>query len=85
MRRFIVLTAATALAVTAFAGGAAAQDPVNLRVLVHQKANGRKLAREFRFVVQLRAQKTQSLIVLQSAKCHIEANAPPKIGRVLLL
>ncbi len=36
MRRFIVLTAATALAVTAFAGSAAAQDPVNLRVLVHQ-------------------------------------------------
>jgi raffinose/stachyose/melibiose transport system substrate-binding protein len=36
MRRSIVLTAATALAVTAFAGSAAAQDPVNLRVLVHQ-------------------------------------------------
>jgi raffinose/stachyose/melibiose transport system substrate-binding protein len=36
MRRLIVLTAATALAVTAFAGSAAAQDPVTLRVLVHQ-------------------------------------------------
>ena len=36
MRRLIVLTAATAIAVAAFAGSAAAQDPVNLRVLVHQ-------------------------------------------------
>lgn len=36
MRRLIVLTAATALAITGFAGGAAAQDPVTLRVLVHQ-------------------------------------------------
>ena len=36
MRRLIVLTAAMALAVTAFAGSAAAQDPVTLRVLVHQ-------------------------------------------------
>ena len=34
MRRFIVATAATALAVTAFASGAAAQE--SLRVLVHQ-------------------------------------------------
>jgi raffinose/stachyose/melibiose transport system substrate-binding protein len=36
MRRLIVLSAAAALAVTAFAGSAAAQDPVTLRVLIHQ-------------------------------------------------
>jgi raffinose/stachyose/melibiose transport system substrate-binding protein len=36
MRRLIVLTATAALAVTAFAGSAAAQDNVKLRVLVHQ-------------------------------------------------
>ena len=35
MRRLIVTAAATALAVTAFAGSAAAQD-TTLRVLVHQ-------------------------------------------------
>jgi raffinose/stachyose/melibiose transport system substrate-binding protein len=36
MRRLIILAAATALTVTAFAGSAAAQDDVRLRVLVHQ-------------------------------------------------
>jgi raffinose/stachyose/melibiose transport system substrate-binding protein len=36
MRRIIALTAATALGIATVAGGAMAQDPVTLRVLVHQ-------------------------------------------------